>query len=139
MGTMREYASVACPFDRVPERLAECFAGGNAVIPLRVHFGDLRVECDVDFHIQTKPGYPGYRLFDVSWKPKDGGPFPTFSGTLSVAEDAVGWSRLEIDGTYRPPFGIAGAAFDAVVGGRIAQAAAVELLAEIKRLLLVPV
>jgi len=136
MGTIHEFMTVACDFDHVPDRLFATFAGGDAVLPLRVHFGDLTIERDVDFHLQTKPAYPGYKLLDVSWTPKDGGPYPAFNGTLSVAQDAVGWSRIEIDGTYRPPFGIAGAAFDAVLGHRIAQDTAAELLAEIKRLLL---
>jgi hypothetical protein len=136
MGNIREFTTVACPFDEVPDRLYAHFDGGDAVIALRVRFGGLWVERDVNFHLKTKPAYPGYRLLDVSWTPKDGGPYPSFSGTLSVAEDAIGWSRIEIDGSYRPPFGIAGAAFDAAVGQRIAQATASELLAEIKRLLL---
>jgi hypothetical protein len=136
MGNIREFTTVACPFDEVPDRLYAHFDGGDAVLPLRLRFGDLRVERDVNFHLQSKPAYPGYRLLDVSWTPKDGGPYPRFSGTLSVAEDGAGWSRIEIDGSYRPPFGIAGAAFDAAVGQRIAQATASELLAELKRLLL---
>jgi hypothetical protein len=136
MGNIREFTTVACPFDEVPDRLYARFDGGDTVLPLRLRFGDLRVERDVNFHIQTKPAYPGYHLLDVSWTPKDGGPYPRFSGTLSVAEDGAGWSRIEIDGSYRPPFGIAGAVFDAAVGQRIAQATASELLAELKRQLL---
>jgi len=136
MGNIREFTTVACPFDEVPDRLCASFDGGDAVFPLRVRFGDLTVERDVNFHLKTKPAYPGYRLLDVSWTPKDGGPYPSFSGTLSVAQEAVGWSRVEIDGSYRAPFGLAGAAFDAAIGQRIAQATASELLAELKRLLL---
>ena len=136
MGNIREFTTVACPFDEVSDRLYAHFDGGDAVFPLRVRFGDLTVERDVNFHLKTKPAYPGYRLLDLSWTPKDGGPYPSFSGTLSVAEDAIGWSRIEIDGSYRPPFGIAGAVFDAAIGQRIAQATASELLGEIKSLLL---
>jgi hypothetical protein len=138
MSTVHEFTTVACPFDEVPERLYAHFDGGDAVLPLRVRIGDLRVERDVDFHLSSKPAYPGYKLIDVSWAPKDGGPYPTFAGTLSVAEDAIGYSRIEIDGTYKPPFGIAGAAFDAAVGNRIAQGTAAELLAELKRILSAP-
>ena len=135
MSTIREFTTVACRFDDVPARLSAHFTGGAAVLPLRVKVGDLNVERDVEFHLASRPAYPGYKLLDVSWAPKDGGPYPTFTGTLSVAEDAAGWSRIEIDGTYRPPFGIAGAVFDAAIGHRIAQSTASELLAEIKRML----
>ncbi|HTD33422.1 MAG TPA: hypothetical protein VK665_07175 [Candidatus Elarobacter sp.] len=136
MSTIHEYTTVRCPFDEVPDRLYAHFDGGEATMPLRVRIGELKVERDVDFHLSSKPAYPGYKLLDVSWAPKDGGPYPSFAGTLSVAEDAIGYSRIEIDGEYRPPFGIAGAAFDAAVGHRIAQGTATELLDEIKRILL---
>ena len=136
MSTIHDFTTVACPFADVPGRLQAHFIGGVAVLPLRVKFGDLTIEHDVEFHLQSKPAYPGYKLLDVSWAPKDGGPYPTFAGTLSVAEDAAGWSRIEIHGTYSPPFGIAGAAFDAAIGHRIAQGTASELLAELKRILL---
>ncbi len=135
MSTIHEFTTVGCPFDKVPERLVAHFDGGKAILPLRVRIGELKLERDVEFHLKSKPAYPGYALLDVSWSPKKGGPYPSFSGTLSVAEDAVGWSRLEIDGTYEPPFGVAGAAFDAAVGNRIAQGTAVELLSELKRIL----
>ena len=135
MSTIHEYTTVRCPFDEVPDRLYAHFDGGEATMPLRVRIGELKVERDVDFHLSSKPAYPGYKLLDVSWAPKDGGPYPSFAGTLSVAEDAIGYSRIEIDGEYRPPFGIAGAAFDAAVGRRIAQGSIAELLAELKRIL----
>jgi hypothetical protein len=135
MSTIHDYTTVACPFDEVPDRLYAHFDGGDATLPLRVKIGDLKLERDVEFHLANKPAYPGYKLLDVTWAPADGGPYPRFAGTLSVAEDAVGWSRIELDGSYRPPFGIAGAAFDAAVGHRIAQGTATELLAEIKRIL----
>ncbi len=135
MSTIHEYTTVQCPFDEVPDRLYAHFDGGDATMPLRVKIGDLKVERDVDFHLTTKPAYPGYKILDLTWRPKDGGPYPAFAGTLTVAEDAIGWSRIEIDGDYRPPFGIAGAAFDAAVGHRLAQGTATELLAELKRIL----
>ncbi len=136
MSTIHDFTTVACPFDQVPERLTAHFDGGTAVLPLRVKLGELKIERDVEFHLASKPAYPGYKLLDVSWAPKDGGPYPTFRGTISVAEDAASWSRIEIDRTYSPPFGIAGAAFDAAIGHRIAQGTASELLGELKRILL---
>ncbi|MBV8298663.1 MAG: hypothetical protein JO083_03755 [Candidatus Eremiobacteraeota bacterium] len=135
MANIHEFTTVQCPYDEVPDRLYAHFDGDAGVVPLRVKVGDLRVERDVDFHLKTKPAYTGYKLLDISWEPRDGGPYPSFSGTLSAAEDAIGWSRIEIDGTYKAPFGVAGAAFDAAVGRRIAQATAAELLAELKRIL----
>lgn len=138
MSTIHEYTTVPCPFDEIPDRLFAALKDGSATLPLRVVIRDLKIERDVDLHLTSKPGYPGYKLMDVSWTPKDGGPYPSFTGTLSIAEDAIGWSRVELDGTYSPPFGLAGAAFDAIVGHRIAQSTATELLDEIKRIVLTP-
>ena len=65
----------------------------------------------------------------VQWKPHNGGPYPDFSGTLTVrADDDYDSCVLELQGTYEPPFGVAGAAFDAVVGSRVASATAREFL-----------
>lgn len=64
----------------------------------------------------------------IHWKPQ-GGPYPEFEGELTVRADET-WetSRLELRGSYRPPGGIAGAAFDLVVGGHIASSTAQALL-----------
>jgi len=135
MTTISDYDNAPCPFADVPSRLLTRFGGGAGTIALRMTLGDLRVERDVEITLTAKPAYPGYALFDVAWAPKDGGPYPTFHGTLSVADEGPGWSRLEIDGTYAPPFGPIGAVFDAAVGRRIAQATLRELLAELRRTL----
>ncbi len=135
VSTIFEYTTVQCPFDEVPDRLQAHFERTHGIMKLRVKLGDLRIEREVDFHVETKPGYPRYKLLDVRWEPKDGGPYPSFAGTLSVTEEAFGWSRIEIHGQYHPPLGIAGAAFDAALGHRIAQSTAAELLGELKRIL----
>lgn len=68
----------------------------------------------------------------VTWAPSHGGPFPTFSGTLTVrADEDWNVAALELAGTYEPPLGPAGKAFDAVLGSRIARSTAKALLAEI--------
>jgi hypothetical protein len=67
----------------------------------------------------------------IHWKPQ-GGPYPEFEGELTVrADETYETSRLELRGSYSPPGGIAGAAFDVVAGGRIASATAQALLRHI--------
>lgn len=129
------YTTVNCPFEDVPERLTRFFGGDTAVVPLRMRFADLRIERDVEIHLASKPGYPGYRLVDVSWAPRGGGPYPVFHGTLSIQDEGAGWSRIDLDGTYQPPFGLVGAAIDAAVGHRVASATASDFLAELKRII----
>lgn len=57
----------------------------------------------------------------VRWVPESHSSLlPTFEGSL-LAEEA-GWeTRLRLTGWYRPPLGLLGALFDALVGRRIAQ------------------
>ncbi|MBV8197075.1 MAG: hypothetical protein JO263_02990 [Candidatus Eremiobacteraeota bacterium] len=64
----------------------------------------------------------------VHWKPK-AGPYPEFDGELTVrADETYSSSQLELQGSYRPPGGALGAAFDVAVGSRIARATAQALL-----------
>lgn len=135
MSDIQEFTTVACPFEDVPRRLRHHFGSDTATIPLRLNLGHLRLERDVKINVREKSPYPGYRLLDVSWEPKGGGPYPSFHGMLSIADEGAGWSRLDLDGTYQPPYGLFGAAFDATVGHRIAVATTTELLAYIKAIL----
>jgi hypothetical protein len=68
----------------------------------------------------------------VTWRPElEQEPFPTFTGTLALEAATPKACALVLDGTYEPPFGVAGKVFDAAVGRRIAEATAEELLKEI--------
>jgi uncharacterized membrane protein len=87
----------------------------------------------VNFHAHANRLLIGRRNdeMDVSWTPKDGGPYRNFTGKILV-RPASGKTELELRGDYEPPLGFVGAAFDAIVGNRIAQATASALLAELK-------
>jgi len=100
----------------------------------RLKFGDVRVGTDGDIVCRDKTEYGGYRILDVGWKPKHG-PYPEFHGALSISQDAIEWSRLDLDGEYRPPFGVVGMVFDAALGHRIASATAEELLEKLKAMI----
>ena len=68
----------------------------------------------------------------VTWTPHGGGPYPTFSGTLTVrADEDWNVSALELKGSYEPPLGPAGKAFDLILGARLATLTAKALLARI--------
>ena len=70
--------------------------------------------------------------FSVHWEAESDGPYPVFDGILTVeGGDDYDEYRLALEGTYQPPLGIAGKAFDLVVGNRIADRTAQELLADI--------
>ena len=71
------------------------------------------------------------RPWHIHWRPQ-AGPYPEFDGELTVRADETYESAcLELTGSYRPPGGVPGAAFDWVAGSRIASATARALLARL--------
>ncbi|MGP6156631.1 MAG: hypothetical protein ACLPYS_03740 [Vulcanimicrobiaceae bacterium] len=139
MTEIHEYVTLRCPFERVPVFLEEYLDehgaknGSPATLPVQVEIGDLVLERDVVATLQPKPGYPGYELMRIEWEPKDGGPYPSFSGLLSIADEGAGFSRIDLDGSYAPPLGPLGVAFDAALGHRFAHETIVDLLARFKK------
>jgi hypothetical protein len=106
--------------------------GGGAVLTLCIPLGDASINREVIAKITAPKGSPGYRVMGVTWSPKDGGPYPDFDGSLSLSDLSASSSKLVLRGTYGPPGGIVGAAFDAVVGRRMASASLKALLATLK-------
>jgi hypothetical protein len=137
MSEIHECLTVLCPFEQTPQAAAAYVASlpvenDAHMVPIRIALGDLTVERRADLKIKHSRAYPGFEIMEIAWKPHDGGPYPIFRGTLSVEDVGGNFSRLDLDGAYDPPLGIVGAAFDAVVGHRIAVAGARQLLEEIK-------
>jgi hypothetical protein len=137
MSQIHESLTVLCPFDQVPKAAEAYLASlpvedGTAVVPLRLSIGDLIVERRADLKLTHSRDYPGFAVMEISWSPHGGGPYPVFVGTLSAEEEGGNFCRLDLDGAYMPPLGIAGAVFDAVVGHQIAVGVARQLLDEIK-------
>jgi Raf kinase inhibitor-like YbhB/YbcL family protein len=93
--------------------------------------GDVSLARDIEVRFTSDPEQSRYRGLDVTWAPKGGGPYPTFSGTLTF-ESADERTNLALDGTYEPPGGMFGRAFNAVVGRRLADASVQALLQNIK-------
>jgi hypothetical protein len=67
-------------------------------------------------------------VWNVRWTPEGGGPYPDFTGELTVRQDGAKGPFLELEGSYEPPLGYAGAAFDMLAGSRIAAATAQAVL-----------
>jgi hypothetical protein len=68
----------------------------------------------------------------VQWAPEHPGPFPLFSGELTVESgDDYNSFLLHIAGTYTPPLGLLGQGFDAVLGNHVAQSTVAGLLQQI--------
>ncbi len=68
--------------------------------------------------------------WEVRWIPEPGGTYPTFEGKL-CAYPEQDRTVLELSGEYTPPLGLAGEAFDRVLGYRITTDTAHDFLANI--------
>ena len=70
--------------------------------------------------------------YAVQWESAAGGPFPKFSGTISIPHDEDFSSCfVQLDGHYEPPLGALGKVFDATLGHAIANSTGRDLLARI--------
>ena len=138
MADIYEFTSARCPYDLAPSFVSEYLRSlppdeyDRPLLELRVAIGDLTLSHDVIVRLWAKTGLTGYERFGIAWEPKGGGPFPTFEGTLTFAQESSEFSRLEIDGQYTPPLGPIGMVFDLTLGKKIASATAGELLARLK-------
>jgi hypothetical protein len=136
---------VQCPSAQAARRLGDFFRahgnpdGDTARLPLWTEVAvpglptPLHLERNVvaTLQAQHRPGDMTPR-YHVQWAPAEPGPFPLFAGELHVENDEdydAFW--LALKGTYEPPMGLVGAAFDAIVGSRIAAVCARNLLARI--------
>jgi hypothetical protein len=134
MSELLERRNVRCPYNLAQRYLAQAVgeqaASGrpdHLALTLSVPGGELVKDVIVTFGAAVDPMH-----FDepwrIHWKPQ-AGPYPQFDGELTVrADENYETSRLELKGSYEPPGGTFGAAFDKVVGGRIASATAQALL-----------
>jgi hypothetical protein len=148
MSKLRERLYVRCPLAKAPslssfylDQLARKDRRDGTVIRLEVPLSEfgipsgLKIRRDVIAHfVPLNEKEFGARRTAIDWAPAGGGPYPKFLGFISVEQGDDGSnSWLVLEGFYTPPLGPVGAAFDAVMGHRIAQATAHELLRALGR------
>jgi hypothetical protein len=137
MSQLFERHIVRCPYHLAQRYLADSVgsraaSGEESLLTLTVSGPGLELVKDVivTFSPAVDPMH-----FDqpwrLHWKP-EAGPYPEFDGELTVrADETYKTSLLELQGSYRPPGGALGAAFDWAAGSRIASATARALLQRI--------
>jgi hypothetical protein len=132
MSQITERRIVACPYHLAQAYLAQTIrprvsSPGPLELTLTLPGAELVKEVVVTYGAAVDPMHFD-QPWSVHWKPK-AGPYPEFDGELTIrADETYESSQLELQGSYRPPGGAVGAAFDAAVGNRIARATAAALL-----------
>jgi hypothetical protein len=125
-----------CPYRRAREYLraslnAIAETGETRVIRLRAPISHTGGALEKDVYVRFGHGVDPLHFdepWTVHWSAASGA-YPEFDGTLTVrADEDYDTSVLELSGNYTPPFGVAGAAFDALLGSRIASSTAREFL-----------
>jgi len=147
MSTLKETVVVQTPFAQAADLIERFFIASSpadAVLTLRLTVpgaglgvGGFALAHDVVVSFRRSEGRNQTIVFEIHWESADGGLYPTCDCTLTVAEDETYEScRLILEGKYTPPGWVAGAVFDAVLGSRIADATAKELLERMRSFLL---
>jgi hypothetical protein len=137
MSELLERRVVRCPYHLARQYLAESVGAraasgepGPLQLTLDVPGGELVKEVVVTYGPATDPMHFD-QPWKVGWKPQ-AGPYPEFDGELTVrADETYESALLELQGSYKPPGGALGTAFDWALGGRIAAATAQALLQRI--------
>jgi hypothetical protein len=136
---------VQCPIGQADLRVADFFRahsgadGAESQLSLWVDAGlpglAMPVRLTRSVNVSITPAHrvgemaPSYH---VTWAPAQRGPFPLFDGSLHVeGTDDYDAFYLVLEGSYEPPLGLIGAAFDVIVGARIASLCSRNLLAVI--------
>jgi hypothetical protein len=149
---IRCYEYVTAPYERVRDALradpsglfqkATKVAAARAekvVAGLRVHVGSLEVGTDVTITVRdlvedaSAPGIHGPRTrLMLEWQAaKAASLFPVMKAQLSVYALSAEETQLDFLGDYEPPGSVIGAAVDAIVGRRIAEATVHQLVKDL--------
>lgn len=132
-----QHIDLDCPFRWAQPYFERALSNGRHPQAVRLRAvlfkdGPLPIALSGDALVTYAPAQNPLRLYPcwtVSWKPAADGPYPDFEGTLTLrGSSEADTSILEISGDYQPPLGVAGRAFDAALGSRIASATARDLL-----------
>ena len=136
---------VQCPLPQAAQRLRAFFAahgnrdGDVALLPLSIDVTfpalDVPMRIARNVIVTITPDHKPADMvprYHVAWEPEGAGLFPLFAGELNVeSDDDYDAFWLTLLGTYKPPLGLVGAAFDVVVGSHIAAICARNFLATI--------
>jgi len=149
---IRVFDYVNQPFDRVRLALREhattifqratSVAGERAhrvASGLRIHIAGLEIRKEIaievsDFRETEQPasGFAREARIALCWSAVEGTAFfPTMQAELALYPLSATETQLDLNGHYTPPLGPVGAAFDALVGHRVAEACVHQFVADV--------
>lgn len=142
MTTIRESILVASPPSVVLSGLERYIESKQNVLTLTVPLKSLGLPSELGLSQNVRVSFSSVRRsplttgrgnegLSLQWAAEGGGPFPRFEGKLMLHPHS-GQTELKLTGSYTPPLGEVGVAFDAVIGNRIAQATVRVLLENLK-------
>ncbi|MGD2045351.1 MAG: hypothetical protein PVJ80_13290 [Gemmatimonadota bacterium] len=105
---------------------------------LHVNIGGIEVGAEISIDVESVEDDPKAPLggqstrLHLSWEAaKTPGLFPLMNGSLSVYALSATETQLDFEGDYEPPLGVVGAALDAAVGHRIAEASVHRFISDV--------
>lgn len=112
--------------------------GASLAASLRVEVGSFELGADIRLTVRevregtVQPGSRPSVVVDLAWEAlRNPGLFPTMLAQVEASALTATETQLEIRGEYSPPLGVVGAAVDAAVGHRIAEASVHHFLMDI--------
>lgn len=142
MSDLKETIDVECPTFYAMHHAERFFTVHRrnhipGVLTLRVDLSSLKLPGSSQVRHDVRVtheliGEQGKKKLALSWDPEDQ-TVPRFTGTLTSSGEEPGKTTLTLAGSYKPPLGVAGRAFDLVVGRKIASATIRSLLEDIKQ------
>ena len=125
MSEIHESCDIPCPFEDVP-LAAEHFLStlpsenGKRVIELHVTVGDLSISRKADLELSSSRAFPTVKVMEIAWHRTTADPTrPSRERSASKRSTASSRDSISME-RMLPLLGLAGLAFDAVLGHRLA-------------------
>ena len=136
MTEIREHVVAYCPQNDLHESLdgaIRAFRRDNGELrwTMRVPVAGAVASREVVSEVRPLAHKAGEATVELRFGPETSSMYPVFEGRLTASVLDPWNVKVEIEGTYEPPLGVLGAAFDATVGSRMARASIRRLLRDL--------
>lgn len=114
------------------EGLGEVSKTGLHELQLTARIPATTIDLSKNVVAECEPDPDAESTWKIRWTPEPGGIYPSFEGKISAyVNERDGTTILDLSGRYTPPLGLAGEAFDHVLGRRLTSETAHDILANL--------